>query len=127
MASRTQVAAYVAEKLPTDRPAALRAAAAWLADTGRKRQAVYLARDVARELAEKGYVLARVTSARPLTAEAKTGIENFIKSETGATHLELETITDESVIGGVRIELPDAELDATVRKKLANFVQGVSR
>jgi len=127
MASRAQVAAHVADALPDGRTDALRSAAAWLVSTGRGRQAEYLARDVAKIMAGRGYVSATVTTARAVSDEARGQIEAFIRHATGAKHLELTLAVDPGIIGGARIETPDAQLDATVRTKLATFVQGVSR
>ena len=125
MASRTQVAGVVAERLARhDRRGAVRAAAAWMVSTGRARQARYLARDVATALAGRGYVLAEITTARPLHEAARAELVRFIKQETGAHEVELELIVDASVIGGVRIETPAAMLDATVQTKLNNYVEG---
>ena len=127
MASRAQVAAYVADKLTTDRREALREAASWLVAHGKTRQARYLVRDVAQVLADRGYVFARITTARPMSAHAKQEVEKFIRSQTGAKSIELVDAVDPGVIGGARIEIPGAELDSTVRTKLARFVEGVSR
>jgi len=127
MASRVQVATHVADALSTDRAGALKSAAAWLVSTGRERQAGYLARDVAKVLAGRGYVSAQVTTARRMPAETQGQIEKFIKGATGAKELELTTQVDPTIIGGAHIETPDGFLDATVRTKLAKFVQGVSR
>lgn len=126
MASRMQVATYVADHLEEGRTSAVRSAAAWLSARGQARQARYLARDVAAVMAGRGYVLVRVTTARPLSAEARTQVERFIKEVTGATKLELETAVDASMIGGVNIETPGQALDASVRTKLAQYVEGAT-
>ncbi len=122
MASRMQVATYVADHLAEDRGGALRSAAAWLADKGQGRQARYLARDVAQVLASRGYVLAQVTTARPLSSEARREVERFIKEATGARELELESAVDAGLIGGIKLETPGQALDASVRTKLARYV-----
>jgi F-type H+-transporting ATPase subunit delta len=122
MASRMQVAAYVADHVTEDRAGALRSAAAWLTDQGQARQARYLARDVAQVLASRGYVLAHVTTARPLSAEGRREVERFVKEATGARELELETAVDPGLIGGITIETPGQALDASVRTKLARYV-----
>jgi F0F1-type ATP synthase delta subunit len=128
MASRTQVAAVLADQMGgKGRAGAVLAAAAWLVDTGRDDQADYLARDVAANLAASGYVLVHVITARPLTAGARAKVEAYVKELTGAHELELETSVDIALIGGVRIETPSAQLDGTIRAKLASFVEGVSR
>jgi F-type H+-transporting ATPase subunit delta len=124
MPSRVQVAAHVADQLTTNRAEAVRAAAAWLVDRRRDREARYLARDIAAILAERGHVLAQVTTARKLSAEAQTEIEHFIKKETGARELELVTSVDPKLVGGVVVELPTASLDASVKAKLDRFVEG---
>ncbi len=127
MISRAQVATHVANALTSDRSGAMESAAAWLVSTGRQRQAGYLARDVAKVMAGRGYVSAKITTARQMSDETRSKIEAFIKEATGATELELDTSVDPALIGGARIETPDAHLDTTVRTKLATFVQGVSR
>jgi F0F1-type ATP synthase delta subunit len=126
MATRTQVAAALAERLEHhDRHKSIREAAAWLVATGRARQARYLARDVAAQLEAKGYVLVRVTTARSLEHHTRERLEHFIQRQTGAKELEMDMIVDPNVVGGVQIETPLAALDATVRTKLARYVEGV--
>jgi F0F1-type ATP synthase delta subunit len=122
MISRMQVATYVADHLAKNRAGALRSAAAWLAVRGQGRQARYLARDVAQVLADRGYVLAQVTTAQPLSAEARRDVERFIKDATDGRELELETAVDPGMIGGINIETPGQALDASVRTKLARYV-----
>jgi F-type H+-transporting ATPase subunit delta len=126
MASRTQVAAYVADHLEQGRAEAIRSAAAWLMDHGQARGAEYLARDVAAVLAERGYVTVRVVTARPLSLGARQRIETYVREQTGAKELELETAVDAGLIGGVIIETPGRILDASVKTKLARFVEGVT-
>src|SRR5471030_2654093 len=121
MVSRVQVAHELAERLARERIKVVREAAAWLVTTGRVRQARYLARDVAGILADKGYVLVRVTSARPLSEAARGSLESFIREQTGAHEIELETAVDATVISGVHIETPLAGLDATVHTKLVRY------
>jgi F-type H+-transporting ATPase subunit delta len=125
MATRTQVAEYLAAGLKAKRTETVRAAAAWLVTTGRTRQANYLTRDAAAALTRDGYLLARVTTARPLTAAARSAIETFLKRETSATEIELELIINPAVLGGTRIETPTAELDGTIKAKLATLLEGV--
>jgi F-type H+-transporting ATPase subunit delta len=126
MTSRAQVAHYVASKLPDDRQEAIRKAAAWLVDQKRGNEVQYLANDVARALEADGYSYVRVTTAHHLAGPASDDVRQFVSHQTGAKHVEVENVTDESIVGGVRIETPDRELDATVAHKLAKFVEGVS-
>lgn len=125
--TRAQVARYMAAQLPEHREEAVGLAAKWLVASGRQRQAQYLADDVAELMARSGYVLARLTVARPLSAAARTAVEGFLRAQTGATELELVVTIDPSILGGIRLETPTAQLDATVRSKLARLVEGASR
>jgi F0F1-type ATP synthase delta subunit len=125
MPTRTQVAAALAERLGRDRQKTVREAAAWLVATGRTRQARYLARDVAAQLESKGYVMVRVTSARPLQRHTVESLRHFIQRQTGARELEMDMVVDPAVVGGVQIETPLAALDVTVKTKLSRYVEGV--
>lgn len=127
MISRFQVATYVADHLKDDRNKTLKSASAWLSAHGRDRQAGYLARDVAQILGARGYVYAQVTTARELSDSAKHQIKEFIRDHTKAQELEMVTKIDKGLIGGALVELPDSELDGSVKTKLAKFVEGVSQ
>lgn len=127
MVSRVQVAHYLADHLESERGMAIAAVAAWLVSRGKRRQADYLARDVATVLASRGYITGRITTARPLSRAARERIESFIRSQTGAGTLEVSAVVRREVIGGALIELPGQELDATVKSKMGRFVEGVTR
>ena len=97
----------------------LRELAAYLMDTGRKSEADLLARDIETALTARGIVVGTIVSARPLTKEAKESIDSFVKHHyTGVKAVVLRERVDTGVIGGVRVELPDRQLDATVATKL---------
>ncbi len=93
--------------------------AAYLIDTGRKNEADLLVRDIETALISRGVVVGTVVSARPLTAEAKKTIDSFVKHHyENVQSVVLRERVDESVIGGVRLELADRQLDVTVANKL---------
>lgn len=125
MASRTQVAQYVAQHLAAGRNDAVRTAAAWLLERGRARQASYLAKDVARTLAEQGYLYLEVTTARPLSNASREQIVADVRARTGATTVELMEHIDPTMIGGVRLTTPEMAMDGSVKTKLVNYVEGV--
>lgn len=127
MATRTQVARTIAQGLKTDRAKAITDAAAWLTAKGKTRQAHYLAQDVAWILAQQGYVLAKVTTAKPLTPDSEAAIIRYIKSECNATEVELDANVDANVLGGVRIETPAITLDDTVKNRLQALVREVEQ
>lgn len=114
--SRRKLAQYVVEQ--TERKvslaAVLRELAAYLIDTNRIREVELMIRAIEDAYAERGIVLAHVTTATELTAALRSDIERMI----GARQVTIESIVDPGVIGGVRIETPGAVLDATLQRKL---------
>ena len=124
MTTRTKVAGYIAGNMQTDRKKMVQEAAAWMVQTKNVRQLPYLVEDIARSLRIGGYVYARVTSARELDTEAKRKIDDFIRT-TGAKEVEIEYKLDPGLIGGIKIELPGATLDGSVRKRLDLLVEGL--
>lgn len=114
--SRRKLAQYVADALVAGAEASvvLREVAAYLIDSGRLRETELVIRAIEDTLADRGIVLARVTTATDLTATLRRDIEEMIN----ARQVTLDTTIDPSVIGGVRIEIPGKVLDATVQRKL---------
>ena len=125
--TRKEVARYVASQDGQARTAAIQEAAAWLIESKRVRQASYLAQDIAAVLAETGQLAAIVTSARPLSASAQSHVLANLKELTGADTVLMSFETNPSLIGGVIITTPTAELDASVRTTLRNLVERTSR
>ncbi len=97
----------------------LRDLAAYLIDSGRKSEATLIIRDVEAMLSSNGTAIGTVTSARPLSAEALVSVESFIKqNDARIKQVVLREQIDESLIGGMKLELPGAQLDASVKAKL---------
>jgi F0F1-type ATP synthase delta subunit len=124
VATRTQVADFVAARLEQDRATTVREVAAWLISTKRIRQSKYLVNDVARALHRKGYLYARVTSANELDSKLREQIEQYLH-ELGREHVEAEYLVDKGLIAGIKIETPTEELDASMRMKLDRLVEGL--
>lgn len=119
--SRRKLSGYVAAKLAEgdSKPAVMRELAAYLIDTGRKREAGLIVRDVETALQDMGTAIGTVTSARPLSKASLTTIESFVKqNQSNIKQVVLRQQIDESLIGGVKLELPGAQLDASVKAKL---------
>jgi F0F1-type ATP synthase delta subunit len=110
------MAAYVADKLVAGASVneALREVAAYLKISRRTREQALLVRDIEGEMAARGIVVADVASAHPLDAS----IEAQIKAMTGATTLQLRQSVDESLLGGIRIDIPGKRFDGTIRHRL---------
>jgi F0F1-type ATP synthase delta subunit len=114
--SRRKMATFVADKLTAGHSVsdALKEVAAYLLTSGRVREQELLVRDIEAEMATRGVVVADVASARPLGAS----IESEIKAMTGAKTVQLRQTVDETLLGGVRIDVPGKRFDGTIRHKL---------
>ncbi|MGB4966995.1 MAG: F0F1 ATP synthase subunit delta [Candidatus Saccharimonadales bacterium] len=113
--SRRKIAEYVADNTKDGvvSAAALKEVAAYLQETRRTRELPLVVRTIEDVLAERGQVVARVTSARPLEAELRKTLE----SQIGGTVYMQETV-DEAVLGGVKVTTPGRSLDATLMKRI---------
>ena len=86
---------------------------------GEVRQVGYVVRDIEARLLESGTALVTTISARKLSDDARHAIEALVKNDrAGVKSIVLREQIDESVIGGVRIELPGGIADYTVKAKL---------
>jgi len=123
--SRRKLANWSAKRLASGDPAknVMHELGAYLIDTRRTHEQSLIIRDIEIALLSEGSVLVNAVAARPLSDEAKSDIQAFVKSEYGsnASVIIHETI-DESVIGGVKLETPDKQIDATVRNKLEKLM-----
>lgn len=119
--SRRKIAIYIADQLAEGKSVKplLKQAASYLVEHKQTNQAELLIRDIEALLAsEHGIVLARVVSARELSAALINNIEQFVTGVESAKQVEVSTSVDPSLLGGVIIRTPSAELDTTVRKQL---------
>ena len=118
--SRRAVSEHIAERLIAgeSQQVLLEQLAAYLIESRRTKELNLMVRDIQYYLAEKGYVSGTVTSAFELSKATEDEIKAFAKSETGAAHIQLDTVVDPSVLGGVRLSLPGKELDTTISRKL---------
>lgn len=118
--SRRALAHHVATHLVHGKPQKeiARQLAAYLIWTRRTKELSLIVRDIQVYLAEHGHIAGKVTSARALSVATLKELETFTKQQTGAKQVSLDTVIDESVIGGVKLELPGRELDTTVARQL---------
>ncbi len=119
--SRRKIAVHIANQLASgsDAKKVLTQAASYLIEHKIQNQAELLVRDIESALArEHGIVLAEVISARELSAGIIKKIEQFVLSSEDAKQVEVSASVDPSLLGGVVIRTPRAELDTTVRKQL---------
>jgi F-type H+-transporting ATPase subunit delta len=118
--SRRAIATYIAEQLTSgaDSKKVILQLAAYLVDTRRTKELSLIVRDIQVYLSDAGSVSGVITTATTLSAETKKAIEKYIKDQTGATTVALDSLIDPSVIGGVKVSIPGRELDATVSRSL---------
>ncbi|MDQ5932280.1 MAG: F-type H+-transporting ATPase subunit delta [Patescibacteria group bacterium] len=123
--SRRKLALYAAERITSgeSKNVILREVAAYLIDTGRKREASLVVRDIEAMLLHSGTAVGSVTTARPLSQASRTAIESFItKSYPEVKRVVLREFIDETLIGGLKLELPGYQFDASVKAKLQKIM-----
>ncbi len=120
--SRRVIAKTVATKLltdPAERQHWVKALAAYLIESGRADEVDLVVNDIARELyVQKGELIADVTSARPLNDAVRTELKRMLKDATNAREVAMTERIDPSLLGGLIVRTPDAQLDISVRTKL---------
>lgn len=121
--SRRSIARHVAEQLVDGAPArkVLQEVASYLIETRRTNEVDLIVRDIHYYLAERGIVMAKVSSAFQLEATTKKAIEQFIKAETKAQSVMMTEVVDRTLLGGVKIDVPDKQLDQTVLHTLTKL------
>ena len=120
--SRRTIARYIADHLVNGtipRSQLFAQVAAYMSDRKILNQVDLLVRDVEAALArEYGVVLTEIVSARELSNGIVAQIEQFVSRAENAKQVEVSTSIDPSLLGGVIIRTPRAQLDASVRKQL---------
>ncbi len=124
---RRKIAALLAERslaAGADAGKLSREIAAYLLQTGRTGELSSLLRDVQQLRAEHGVVEVMAATAHDLSAGARKDIEAFVMQlYPDAKQIIISEVRDEDVIGGVRLELANQQLDLSVRGKLNRFKQ----
>ena len=124
--SRRQLAAAVAGQLEKGRSpdAVVRSLAAYLIAERRVQELDSLLRDVEQLRAESGQLEITAVSGQPLAAGVRAAIERFMRRDSKQpTQVLINEIVDRELIGGVRIETVDRQLDLSIRGRLDRFKQ----
>lgn len=119
--SRRKIAAYCADRLIAGDTSVADQLAAYLVDERRTREVELVVRDIEAALAARGVMIADVASATKLSEATKKAIGSFLTEADGSTRVYLREALDPSLLGGVKVTTPDAELDATIRRKLTTL------
>ena len=98
--------------------------AAYLLSERRVSELDSVLRDVQADWAEAGYVEVLASSAHPLSAATKADITKQVKKlAPDAKQIIITAVHDPEVIGGVRLNLANQQLDLSVEAKLNKFKQ----
>lgn len=101
-----------------------REVAAYLLNEGRVGELDSLLRDVQADWARKGYVEVLARSAHSLSEAVQADIIQRVKPLFAAAQaVAVSEVIDPSVVGGVRLQLADRQLDLSVAGKLNTFKQ----
>jgi F0F1-type ATP synthase delta subunit len=123
---RTRIAQAIADQTlkSGDSKAYAKQIAALLLSERRVGELDSLMRDVQADWAEAGYVEVLARSAYPLTAEVKSDIAKRVKTlYPVADKVVVTEVRDASVVGGVRINRSEQQLDLSIEAKLNKFKQ----
>jgi F0F1-type ATP synthase delta subunit len=121
---RRELARYIAQRTmkTSQYDKLVKEVAAYLLHEKHTDQLGSLIRDVLNYRAEHGYVEAVAVSSHELSTAVINDIKKLLKEEfPSAKEVHVSTKIDEQVVGGVRIEMANEQLDMTVRRKLARF------
>lgn len=124
MKSRTELAEVIAKKTMkvSDLNKLKKAVAAYLIDNNMTNDLEVIMRDVMSIRAKNGYVEATAVSAHALSPSVRTTLTTVLKNHyAAADNFYLNEKVDPQVVGGVRLEMVNQELDLTVRAKLNKF------
>ncbi|HET7673523.1 MAG TPA: F0F1 ATP synthase subunit delta [Candidatus Saccharimonadales bacterium] len=124
---RHKIAEFLAERTlrqDVDTKALSQEIAAFLLETGRTGELTSLSRDIMQKRAQKGVVEVTAVSAHKLTAQLGKEIKDKIRAfYPEAKEIVINEVTEPNMIGGVRLELANQQLDLTVRSRLNRFKQ----
>ena len=122
--SRRRIAKFIAAQLVAgESPRRIaKVLAAYLSSNHQMRQSELIIRDIETELANSyQHLSADIASARTLTTETRNALVAMLKLETGAKTVELSERVDGDLLGGVIVRTPEAEMDASLKKKLTRL------
>lgn len=108
-----------------DSPKLAKAIALYLSENRRTKDLDGLLRDIMTLRADAGVVEVTVTSAFPLTPSLKRDVRSLIAKQHGAKEVILNEVVDPEVLGGLRIETGEQQLDVTVQQKLNRLKRAI--
>ena len=116
--SRRKISEYYADQLLAGDKNVAKQLAAYLIETRRLREVELITRDIEDALARKGVVVAEVESAHNLTDATRSALTSYLKQATQASRVQLKESVQPELLGGVRLTVPGAEMDASIKRKI---------
>lgn len=116
--SRRLLARHIASRLLNGDTAVIEQLAAYLLEMRRTNEADLIIRDVEDALKESGIVIADVITAHELNEGLRKAISEYVTDKADAREVHIRTQSNPALLGGVRIQIPGAEYDGTVRRRL---------
>jgi F-type H+-transporting ATPase subunit delta len=116
--SRRKLADHVATQLLAGNRQVVQELAAYSIESGRQREVRLIVRSIEAALADKGVVVAQVASAVELSEPARAAITEFLVAMRPGSAVQLHETVEPALIGGVKIDIPGATYDGSVRHKL---------
>lgn len=99
-----------------------REVAAYLLHEGRVAELESILRDIMQYRADQGVIEAEMVTAYQTKSEVQTAVKQLLKhAYPKAKSVHVGARLDENVIGGLRIDMANEQLDMTVQSKLATF------
>lgn len=123
---RSRLAATIAERSLRSNVSAKKLSqeiAAYLLAEGRTSELDSIIRDVMQYRADHGVVEVMAVSAHPLTDKVRKEITSVVGELYPKAKIIISEEHDDTVVGGVKIELANQQLDLSVRSKLNRFKQ----
>lgn len=115
--SRRKLAQYTADRLLAGDTEVIQQVAALVVSEGRLRELDLIVHDIEEALAERGTVIATVTSAHSLSAPVRAAVESMID----AKKVVIKEQIDSNVLGGIKVDIPGKRYDGTVKYKLSEL------
>lgn len=114
--SRGQLADFILGNRGKD---AIQQVAGYLVANGRSKEIDLVIREVESRMDAAGRTVARVRSARKLSADEQRGVVKMLKNEdANIKSVEIINEVDPSLLGGVIVRTPKLEVDVSIRNRL---------
>lgn len=75
----------------------------------------------------EGIILAKVSSAEPLSEENKKNLVSILKNKYKATKVLIEEFVDKGMLGGLKVEVNNEVVDMSIKTRLTNLQENLTK